>query len=147
MLFREDRRSVLLHPWALSWFRRRVVAVQEGREVRVVDKRFVRKLAEKEGLTLGEMEERIRRMPLRYLGFDFWNGKLAYTRDVIAVLPCELVDALAFKEGYTAVLGKKADEIAERKLLVEDLIAKKLSAWKGKPFPEGFRESSAARDV
>jgi len=126
-----DPGSVLFHPWALSWFRRRVVAVQEGRKVKVVDKGFVRKLAVKEGLTLEEMEDRVGRMPLKYLGFDLWNGKPAYTKDIIAVLPCELMDALAYKEGYTAVLGKKADEIAERKLLVEDLIVKKLGVWKG----------------
>ena len=146
-----DPRSALLHPWALSWFRRRVVAVQEGRTVRVVDKGFVRKLAEKEGLTLGEMEERVRRMPLKYLGFDFWDGKIAYTRDIIAVLPCELVDALAFKEGYTAVLGKKADEIAERKLLIGDPIVEKLSAWKSARDPSAVgaltkeRKSSTTR--
>jgi hypothetical protein len=46
----EDPRNVLLDPWALSWFRRRIVAVQEGSSIRIVDKDFVKKLASKEGI-------------------------------------------------------------------------------------------------
>ena len=111
----EDPRKLLLDPWAISWYRRRVVAIPEGKEIKVVDKNFVAKLARKEGVFLDEMEERIKKRPLTYLGFDLWNGKIVFTRDIIGILPCKIQDALAYKEGYTAVLGKKADKILEER--------------------------------
>ena len=110
----EDPRRVLLHPWALSWYRRRVVAVLDGNEIKIVDEQFIRKLAQSRGEPEEKIKEEIRRYPRQYLGIDVWKGRLAYTRDVIGVLPCQLLPALAFKEGYTAILGKKADEIMSR---------------------------------
>ena len=115
----EDPRKVLLHPWAISWFRRKVVAIPEGREIKIVDKEFVRKLAEREGTFLDKMEIEIKKYPTKYLGFDLWNGRIVFTRDVIGVLPCHILDALAYKEGYIAILGKKGDELFEKKLLEE----------------------------
>jgi hypothetical protein len=112
----EDPRKVLLDPWALSWFRRRIVAVQEGSSIRIVDKDFVKKLASKEGIS----EREIEKIPTKYLGVDYWNDKLAYTRDLIGILPCDIDIALAHKEGYTAILGKKADEIIEKKMLLKN---------------------------
>jgi hypothetical protein len=107
----EDPRKVLLHPWAISWFRRKVVAVPKGKEIEIVDKEFVRKLAKLEGIFLNEMEEKIRRQPTEYLGLDVWKGRIVFTRDVLGILPCQIDDALTYKEGYTAILGKKADRI------------------------------------
>ena len=133
-----DIRRALLDPWALSWYRRRVVAVQEGRDVKIVDKDFVRMLAEREGMGLGEMEDRVRKWPLMYLGFDYWNGRPAYTRDVIGVLPCEIVDGLLYKEGYTAVLGKRADEIVEKRMLLDTHVVGKLASG-GRTFLGDFR--------
>jgi len=112
----EDPRKVLLDPLAISWFRRKVVVIPEGREIKIVDKEFVRKLAQKEGIFLSEMEARIKKYPLQYLGFDVHNGKLVFTRDIIGILPCQIQDALAYKEGYLAVLGKKADNLFEKTL-------------------------------
>jgi hypothetical protein len=108
-----------LHPWSISWFRRKVVAIPEGREIKIVDKEFVRKLAEKEGTFLDKIEVEIKKYPKKYLCFDLWNGRIVFTRDVIGVLPCRIFDALAYKEGYIAILGKKADELFEKKLLEE----------------------------
>jgi hypothetical protein len=45
-----------------------------------------------------------------------WRGKLVYTRDIIGILPCQIENALAYKEGYTAVLGKKSDELMDGKM-------------------------------
>jgi hypothetical protein len=112
----EDPREVLLHPWSVSWLRRRVVAVPEGKNIRIVDRQFIRKLAEKEGTFEKEMEYKVIRNPTKYLGFDLWRGSLVFTRDIIGILPCQIENALAYKEGYIAVLGKKSDEMMERKL-------------------------------
>jgi hypothetical protein len=116
----EDPRKVLLDPWALSWFRRKVVAIPEGSSIRIVDKDFVKKLASKEGISERETEKIIEKIPTKYLGIDYWNDKLAYTRDSIGILPCDIDIALAHKEGYTAILGKKADEIMERRMLLKN---------------------------
>jgi len=129
----EDPRRVLLHPFSLSWYRRKVVAVLEGGEVRVVDKEFARKLAQREGVFLEELEGRVRACPTKYLGIDLWRGRVVFTRDVIGVLPCQIARALAYKEGYTAILGKKADEILER-------AARTLPAFAA----EGFGEAESA---
>jgi hypothetical protein len=115
----EDPRKVLLHPWSISWFRRKVVAIPEGSEIKIIDKEFVRKLAEKEGTFTKVMEEKVKKYPTRYLGFDLWEGRIVFTRDIIGVLPCQILDALAYKEGYTAILGKKADELLKSRLLQE----------------------------
>jgi len=107
----EDPRKVLFSPFALSWFRRRVVAIKEGSEVKVVDKEYIKKLSQKEGIP----EREIERNPGKYLGIDLLRSKgVAYTRDIIGILPCEVEEALVYKEGYTAILGKKADEIMRR---------------------------------
>jgi len=113
----EDPRKVLLRPWSISWLRRRVVAVPEGKNIRIIDRQFIRKLAEKEGTFEKEMEYKVIKNPTKYLGFDLWGGSLVFTRDIIGILPCQIENALAYKEGYIAVLGKKSDEIIERKLL------------------------------
>jgi hypothetical protein len=115
----EDPRKTLLDPWALSWFRRKVVAIPEGNSIRIVDKDFVKKLASKEGISEREIEKTIEKIPTKYLGIDYWNDKRAYTRDLIGILPCDIDIALAHKEGYTAILGKKADEIIEKKMLLK----------------------------
>jgi hypothetical protein len=84
------------------------------------------------------MEDRVRKWPLMYLGFDYWNGRPAYTRDVIGVLPCEIVDGLLYKEGYTAVLGKRADEIVEKRMLLDTHLVGKLASG-GRTFLGDFR--------
>jgi hypothetical protein len=109
----EDPRKTLLDPWALSWFRRKIVAIQEGSSIRIVDKDYVKRLANKEGTFQTEIEKTIEKYPTRYFGLDYWNDKLVYTRDLIGILPCDIDIALAHKEGYTAILGKKADKIME----------------------------------
>jgi hypothetical protein len=116
----EDPRKVLLNPWVLSWFRRKIVAIPEGSSIRIVDKDFVKKLASKEGISEREIEKIIEKIPTKYLGIDYWNDKLVYTRDLIGILPCDIDIALAHKEGYTAILGKKADEIMERRMLLKN---------------------------
>jgi hypothetical protein len=112
----EDPRKALLHPFSISWLRRKVVAIPEGRNIRIIDRQFIRKLAEKEGTFEKEMEGRVIRNPTKYLGLDLWRGKLVYTRDIIGILPCQIENALAYKEGYTAVLGKKSDELMDGKM-------------------------------
>jgi len=109
----EDPRKTLLDPWALSWFRRKIVAIQEGSSIRIVDKDYVKRLANKEGTFQTEIEKTIEKNPTRYLGLDYWKDNLVYTRDLIGILPCDIDIALAHKEGYTAILGKKADKIME----------------------------------
>jgi hypothetical protein len=109
----EDPRKTLLDPWALSWFRRKIVAIQEGSNIRIVDKDYVKRLANKEGTFQTEIEKTIEKYPTRYFGLDYWNDKLVYTRDLIGILSCDIDIALAHKEGYTAILGKKADKIME----------------------------------
>jgi hypothetical protein len=116
----EDPRKVLIDSWALSWYRRKVVAIPEGSSIRIVDKEFVKKLASKEGISEREIEKIIEKIPTMYLGIDYWNGKLAYTRDLIGILPCDIDTVLAHKEGYKAILGKKADKIMERRMLLKN---------------------------
>jgi len=117
----EDPRKSLLNPWTISWYRRRVVAIQKDKEVDIIDKEFVKKLARIEGVSEERMERRIKRYPMEYLGCDLWNDKLVYTRDIIGVLPCRILEALVYKEGYTALLARKSDEIIEEKILMEKI--------------------------
>ena len=130
----EDPREKLYHPYALSWYRRRVVAVPKGEEIEIVDRRYIKKLARIEGLTEERLEGRIKKYPLEYLGYDLWNGKPAFVRDVIGVLPCKISDALAYKEGYLNILAMKCDELIEGKLLMEELMMDKLRRYSQTPF-------------
>jgi hypothetical protein len=107
----EDPSKVLLKPYALSWWRRKVVAIPEGKEIRIIDKSFIRKLAQKEGAPLEEFEKKIKKFPYQYLGFGLYDNKLVYTRNLIGILPCQIMDALIYKEGYTTILAEKSDKI------------------------------------
>jgi hypothetical protein len=97
---------------AISYWRRRVVAIPKGRKLEIVDKYgqdYVTKLAQKEG------------MPSEYLGYGLYEGKLVYVRNIIGILPCDLLNALAYKEGYVTILARKSDEIVDRKLLLQSI--------------------------
>ena len=54
--------------------------------------------------------------PTRYLGINLWNGNLVFTSDIIGILPYQIKNILAYKKGYTVVLGK-SNEIIERKMI------------------------------
>ncbi|MEM0481261.1 MAG: hypothetical protein QXQ14_03735 [Candidatus Aenigmatarchaeota archaeon] len=112
----EDPRKVLLFPYSISWHRRRIVAFKEGKELKIIDKDYVRKLAQKEGMFLEIFEERLRKNPEKYLGIDLYNRKIVYTKDIIGILPCQLLNALAHKEGYVAILAERSDEIIREKI-------------------------------
>ncbi|MGC9147288.1 MAG: hypothetical protein ACP5GL_05690, partial [Infirmifilum sp.] len=99
----------------------------EGRKLKIIDKDYVRKLAQKEGMFLEDFEKKLEAIPSRYLGYGLYEGKLVYVKDVIGILSCDLLDALAQKEGYLAILGRKSDEIVDRKLLLQSIFQSSFS--------------------
>jgi hypothetical protein len=108
----ENLAKILLRPFDMSYHRRRVVAVPEGKNMRIVDRKFIKRLADLEGTTEEDVESKVRRNPEKYLGIDLKGGKLVFTRDIIGILSCQLSDALLIKEKYVCALGKKSDRIA-----------------------------------
>ncbi|AKG38396.1 hypothetical protein MA03_02710 [Infirmifilum uzonense] len=123
----ENPEETLLTPYTISYWRRRVVAIPEGRKLKIIDKDYVRKLAQKEGMFLEDFEKKLEAIPSRYLGYGLYEGKLVYVKDVIGILSCDLLDALAQKEGYLAILGRKSDEIVDRKLLLQSIFQSSFS--------------------
>ena len=112
----EDPRKLLYKPFVLSYYRRKVV-VRKGK---IVDKDFIKKLAEIEGTFIEEMERKVERKPWKYLGVDLINGEVVWVRDIIGVVPIKsegLFLGISRKEGYSCLLAKKADEIASNLLL------------------------------
>ena len=113
----ENPEETLFNPYSVSYWRRRVVAIPEGRKLKIVDKDYVRKLAQKEGMFLEDFEKKLEAIPSRYLGYGLYKGKLVYVKDIIGILSCDLLNALAYKEGYLAILGRKSDEIIDTKFI------------------------------
>jgi hypothetical protein len=119
----EDPSKTLLHPYSLSYWRRKVVAIPKGKELEIVDKDYVRKLAQIEGIPLEAFKRKLEALPSKYLGYSLHEGRLVYARDIIGILPCDLLNALAYKEGYLTILAMKSDEIIDRKMIVNKLLA------------------------
>ena len=111
----ENPAETLLNPYSISYWRRRIVAIPEGRELKIVDKEYIRKLAQKEGMPVDEfIERRLKKIPDEYLGYGIYNERLVYVKDVIGILPSKssgLLHALAHKEGYLIMLAMKSDDI------------------------------------
>jgi len=114
----ENPEETLFNPFALSYWRREVVAIPEGRDLKIINREYVKKIAQKEGMFFEEfIERRLKKMPFEYLSYGIYDGKLAYVRDIIGILPCQLSNALAYKEGYVTMLAMKSDEIITQKIL------------------------------
>ena len=106
----EDPRRTLTEPFTLSYHSRKAVVIND----KIIDKQWVRKLAEKEGRFLDSVEEEVVKRPWKHLGIDVVDGKIAWVRDIIGILPSKrkgLHQGLIRKEGYLTLLGKQADEL------------------------------------
>ena len=125
----EDTGKTLFKLSMLGYYRRPVV-IKNGK---IVDKEYVRKLASKEGNFLKDFEYKIVKRPWKYLGMDiiYSDGKaeIVWVKNVIGVTPTKregLYKGILRKEGYLALLGVKADEIAKE--YIEELkLSRKLS--------------------
>ncbi len=110
----EDTGETLFSLSMLGYYRRPIV-VKNGK---IVDKKYVRKLAAKEGTFLDDFENKIVKRPWEYLGMDINysddKAEIVWVKDVIGVTPSRrngLYKGILRKEGYLALLGTKSDEI------------------------------------
>ncbi|MDL1966944.1 MAG: hypothetical protein LWW90_09850, partial [Candidatus Desulfofervidus auxilii] len=121
----EDVRKTLPFYYISGYYKRSPV-IENGR---IVDREYVRKLAAREGVFSGRFEEKILKRPWKYLGCDLdLNGKIVWVKDVIGIASTKidgLQEGIIRKEGYLALLGTKADEIARR--FMEE---REIKSWK-----------------
>jgi hypothetical protein len=115
----ENPRETLFKPYLLGYHDNRIVLEKDGKEWKIIDREYVRRLADKYGKFIKDFEEEIVRRPWEYLVFDVKrldNGIIpVYSKDVIGIYNFKndgLRNGIAFKEIESCFLSLYANNLS-----------------------------------
>jgi hypothetical protein len=100
-----DAKKGLYRPFSLGYTTRKIVLIKEGREWKIMDKEYIRRISK--GEFLESFENKVLKEPWKYLKFDTFNEKPVYSRNIIVLYNFEnegLMRGVASKEVESTLL-------------------------------------------
>lgn len=101
----KDARKELYLPFSLGYTARKIVLIKEGREWKIMDKEYIKRISQ--GEFLESFENKVLKEPWKYLKFDIFNRKPVYSRNIIVLYYFEnegLMRGVASKEVESTLL-------------------------------------------